>query len=190
MAAFDTEKFQAAQKSNLDTLQKLTDKVFDSVEKLSQLQLKALRSATSESIKTFQKALNVRDPQSFAEFQSALAQAPAQSGALLEINREVYDVLSKTQAEIAKLAESQLKKGTEDLHEIVESVAKNAPGGSEPVIAAWKTAVDAANTLYENAQKTVKQASELVEGGISAAASAAAQATTAATKATSKKIMQ
>lgn len=187
MATFDNDKFKAVQKSNLDMLAKLNDKMLDTVEKLAQLQLKALRSATGESLKTFQKALNVRDSQSFTEFQNTLAQMPMQSNAWMEVNREVYDVISKTQAEVSKLAEGQLKKSSQEFQGLMESVVKNAPGGAEPMIAAWKTAVEAANNIYENAQKAVKQASSLMENGVSAAASAAAQATGAAASKGSKK---
>ena len=178
MSFFDSEKLQSAQKANLDLLQQISGKVFESVEQLSQLQFKALRASSSEQFDSLRKLLSARDPQAFAELQASLTQPTAQAERLLEFNREVYDLVSSTQADIAKLAERQVEAGAKHVRELVDVIAKNAPAGAEPAVAA----LESAGSVYESAQKAAKQAAEIAENGIAAAASAAGQATREASK--------
>ncbi|ALY44356.1 TPA: phasin family protein [Pseudomonas aeruginosa] len=182
MSFFDSEKLQSAQKANLDLLQQISGKVFESVEQLSQLQFKALRASSSEQFDSLRKLLSARDPQAFAELQASLTQPTAQAERLLEFNREVYDLVSSTQADIAKLAERQVEAGAKHVRELVDVIAKNAPAGAEPAVAVLKSALESAGSVYESAQKAAKQAAEIAENGIAAAASAAGQATREASK--------
>lgn len=95
----------------------------------------------------------------------------------------MYDLVSSTQADIAKLAERQVEAGTKQVRELVDVIAKNAPAGAEPAVAVLKSALESAGSVYESAQKAAKQAAEIAENGIAAAASAAGQATREAGKA-------
>jgi hypothetical protein len=60
---------------------------------------------------------------------------------------------------------------------------KNAPAGSENVVALVKSAVAAANNAYETVQKASKQAVEVAEANMQAMTTTAVKATSAATKA-------
>lgn len=183
MSFFDTEKLYSTQKANLDLLQQISSKVFEGVEQLSQLQLKALRASTDESFDSVRNLLSVRDPQSFADVQASFTQPAAQAERLLEFNRQVYELISGTQSEIAKLTERQVEAGAKQVQELVEEISKNAPAGAEPVVAVLKSALESAGSVYESAQKAAKQAAEIAETGIASAATAAGQATREATKA-------
>ncbi|HEY8331180.1 Phasin protein [compost metagenome] len=183
MSFFDSEKLQAAQKTNLEVLEQVNGKVLKGLEQLSRLQIAALRSASEEHFENARKLLTVRDPQSFTSVFSAFANPAHQAERLMEFNRQVYDLFSSTQADIAKLGERQVAQNAQQVQELVEEIAKNAPAGSESAVAVLKTAVETASNVYESAQKTAKQAAEIAENGINAAASAAGQATRDATKA-------
>ncbi len=177
MSFFDTEKLNNAQKASLELLQQANSKVFEGVEQLSQLQLRTLRASSDDQFESLRKLLLVRDPQAFAELQASFAQPSTQVERLLEYNRQVYELISGTQAEIAKLAEQQVEAGAKQVQELVEVIAKNAPAGAEPVVAVLKSALESAGSVYESAQKAARQAAEIAENGIAAAASAAGQAT-------------
>ncbi|WP_437880931.1 phasin family protein [Pseudomonas sp. LRF_L74] len=183
MSFFDTEKLHSTQKANLDLLQQISSKVFEGVEQLSQLQFKTLRASSDDHFDSFRKLLSARDPQAFAELQASFARPTAQAERLLEFNRQVYELISGTQSEIAKLAERQIETGAKQVQELVEVIAKNAPAGAEPAVAVLKSALESAGSVYESAQKAAKQAAEIAENGIAAAASAAGQATREAGKA-------
>jgi phasin family protein len=183
MTFFDSEKLQATQKSNLELLQQMNSKFLKGIEQISHLQIATLRSASEETFASASKLLAVRDPQSFTEVLSSLAHPAQQAERLMDFNRKVYDLLSSTQADIAKLSERQAARNAQQVQELVEEIAKNAPAGSESAVAVLKSAVETAGSVYESAQKTAKQAAEIAENGISAAATAAGQATREATKA-------
>lgn len=180
MATFNTDKLQDIQAHNLDLLQELSNKVFNGVEQLSQLQLKTWKATSDEGFSNLRKLLSVRDPQSFASLQASLSQPAAQAERILEFNRQVYDLISKTQANISKLAEDQVNKGGKQVQELVETIVKNAPAGSEPAVAVLKSALESANTAYDSLQKAAKKVAEMTENNINAASAAADKATKAA----------
>lgn len=183
MTFFDSDKLQGAQSENLDLMQQISNKVFESVEQLSQLHLQTLRASSEEQFDGFRKLLSVRDPQQFAELQASFSQPTAQAERLLEFNRRVYDLFVGTQSEIAKLAERQVEAGATQVREMVDAIARNVPAGAEPAVAVLRSALESAGSVYDSAQKVAKQATDIAESGIAAAASAAGQATRAASEA-------
>ena len=184
MTLFNSEKLQNAQKAQLEMLQQISGKIFESVEKLTQLQLKSLRAASGEQFESLHSMLAITDAKDLAGLQTALPQPAAQAERLMDFNREVYELISKTQADIAQLAESQVDATTQQTQELIETLSKNAPAGAEPAVAMFKSALESVGSTYESVQKAAKQASEMAEEGIAAAASAASKATTTATAAT------
>jgi len=176
MSFFNPEKLQTVQKANLDLLQQISGKVFASVEQLSQLQFKALRESTEEQFEGVRKLLAVRDPQGFADLQASFSQPNAQTERLAEFNRQVQALIVGTHSDIAQLTSNQVEAGTAQVQEFVEEISKNAPAGSEPVVAAFKSGLANAGTVFENAQKTAKQATEAAQGNFDSASAAAADA--------------
>lgn len=172
MSLFDPEKLQNAHKANLDLLQQVSGTFFESVEQLSQLQFKTLKAGSEEHFDNLRKLFSAQP----GEFQAAL-QPSAQTERLLEFNRQVYELVSRTQAEIGQLVERQFQAGSQQAQAWVEEVARNAPAGAEPAVNALKSALSNAESVYESAQKAAKQAGELAESGIAAATSAAREAT-------------
>lgn len=186
MTLFNSDKIQNAQKAQLELLQQISSKIFEGVEQLTQLQLKSLRAASGEQFESLNSMLAITDAKDLAGLQSALPQPAAQAERLMDFSREVYELISKTQAEIAELAESQVDAASEQTQELLETLSKNAPAGAEPAVAMLKSALENAGSTYESVQKAAKQASEMAEEGIAAAASAAGKATDAAKSATEK----
>lgn len=179
MSLFNSEKLQDTQKAQLELLQQISGKIFESVEQLTQLQIKTLRATSGEQFESLRTMLST-DPKDLASLQTAFPQPAAQAERLMELNREVYELISKTQADIAKLAESQVDATAKQTQEMIEDLSKNVPAGAEPAIAMLKSALESAGSTYESVQKAAKQATEMAEEGIAAAASAATQATQAA----------
>ncbi|KPU56606.1 phasin family domain protein [Pseudomonas fluorescens] len=184
MSFFNSEKLQDAQKANLDLLQQISSKIFSSVEQLSQLQFKTLQASTEEQFDGFRKLLAVRDPQGFAELQASFTQPNVQAERLAEFNRQVHALIVGTQSEIAQLTTRQIEAGTKQVQEFVEEISKNAPAGSESVVAGFKSSLANASTVFESAQKAVKQAADVAQSGFGAATAAAGK-TAPGAKATS-----
>jgi phasin family protein len=122
------------------------------------------------------KLLAVRDPQGFADLQASFSQPNAQTERLAEFNRQVQALIVGTHSDIAQLTSNQVEAGTAQVQEFVEEISKNAPAGSEPVVAAFKSGLANAGTVFESAQKTAKQATEAAQGNFDSASAAAADA--------------
>ena len=174
MTLLTPEQFAAAQKANFETLFGLTTKAFEGVEKLVELNLQVVKSTLAESQENAQRALSVKDAQELLALQASLAQPVAEKA--LSYGRHVYEIVSATQGEFARVAEAQFEEQNRKVQSLVENVARNAPAGSETAVAVMKSAITAANTTYETVHKATKQAVEIAESNFNAAATAASKA--------------
>src|SRR4051812_49850592 len=100
-----TEQILAVQKANIETLFGLTNKAFEGVEKLVELNVTASKAALAEAAGTTQAAMGVKDAQELLSLQAALFQPLAEKTAAY--SRHLYDITSSTTAEFAKSFESQ-----------------------------------------------------------------------------------
>jgi phasin family protein len=174
MTLLTPEQFAAAQKANLEALFGLTNKAFEGIEKLVELNMQVVKSTLAESQENAQRALSVKDAQEFVALQASLTQPVAEK--VLSYGRHLYEIASATQAEFARVAEAQYEEQNRKVQALVENVAKNAPAGSETAVAVMKSAITAANTTYETVHKATKQAVEIAESNFNAAATAAQKA--------------
>jgi phasin family protein len=174
------EQVVASHKANIETLFGLTNKAFEGVEKIVELNLTASKAALSEVAGHTQSMLSVKDAQELMALQSGLFQPLAEKTAAY--SRHLYDIATSTTAEFSKAAESQAADAQKKFVGLVDSAAKNAPAGSESVVAIMKSSVAAANNALESVQKAVKQATEVAEANFNAVAATATSATKQATK--------
>jgi phasin family protein len=174
------EQIVAAQKSNVETLFGLTQKAFDGVEKLVELNLQVAKSGFAEAAEHAKAALSVKDAQELLALQASMLQPAAEKAAAY--SRYLYEIATSTNAEVTKIAESQLADTQQKLMAAVDSAVKNAPAGSENAVALVKSAVAAANNALESVTKAAKQAADVAEANFNAINTTAAKATQAATK--------
>jgi len=174
------EQIIAAQKANIETLFGLTQKAFEGVEKLVELNVQATKAALAETANNAQAVMSVKDAQELLTLQASLFQPLAEK--TVAYSRHLYDIASGTGAEFGKAAEAQATDAQAKFMTLVDNAAKNAPAGSETAVAVMKSAVSAANNAMESVQKAVKQATEMAEANfntVTASAVSAAKTTTA-----------
>ncbi|MEA3118894.1 MAG: hypothetical protein QOI13_2164 [Paraburkholderia sp.] len=174
MTILTPEQLAAAQKANLEALFGLTNKAFEGIEKLVELNLQVVKSTLAESQENAQRALSVKDAQELLAMQANVTQPMAEK--MLSYGRHLYEIASATQAEFARVAEAQYEEQNRKVQAFVENIGKNAPAGSETAVAVMKSAISAANTTYETVHKATKQAVEIAESNFNAAATAATKA--------------
>ena len=174
------EQVIAAHKSNVEVLFGLTNKAFEGVEKLVELNLQVAKTALGEAAETTKAALSVKDAQELLALQAGLLQPAAEKAAAY--TRHVYDIAAATNAEVTKVAETTASDAQAKFMAVVDSAVKNAPAGTENAVALVKSAVAAANNAFEGVQKAVKQATDVAEANFQALSTQAAKATQAATK--------
>jgi phasin family protein len=175
------EQIVAAQKANLETLFDLTNKAFEGVEKLVELNLQVAKASMGEAAETTKAALAVKDAQELLSLQAGLLQPAAEKAAAY--SRHLYDIAAATNAEVTKVAEAQVADLQKSFVGIVDTAVKNAPAGTENAVALVKSALAAANNAYDSVHKAAKQAAEVAEANFQAVSNTAVKASQQATKA-------
>ena len=173
------EQVMASQKATLETLFGLTNKAFEGVEKLVELNVQASKAALAETANHTQAVMSVKDAQELLALHAGLMQPLAEKTAAY--SRHLYDIASGTTAEFSKAVESHAAEAQAKFVGLVDSAAKNAPAGSETAVAVMKSAVAAATNAFESVQKAVKQASDMAEANMTAVSNTAVNASKPAT---------
>ena len=119
-------------------------------------------------------AFSVKDAQELMTLQASLLQPAADKAAAY--SRHVYDIAAATSAEVTKVAEAKAADAQAQFLSVVDGAMKNAPAGSENVVALMKSSVAAANNAFDGVQKAVKQATEVAESNFQAISASASKA--------------
>jgi phasin family protein len=172
------EQFSTTAKINFETqlaaITTLTNKAFESVAQLVDLNVSAAKASLEHSAAATQQLLSAKDPQEFFALSAAQTQPNAEK--VLAYNRNLASIASTTHAEFAKAAEAQIAETTRKVAALVDDAAKNAPAGSENAIALLKSAIGNANASYEQLSKSTKQATQALEENMSKAVKQFSQA--------------
>ncbi|PAT30748.1 Phasin (PHA-granule associated protein) [Vandammella animalimorsus] len=172
--ALTPEQILAAHKANIEQLFGLTNKAFESVEKLIELNVKVSREALNDAAKHSQAVLSIKDAQELAALQSSIFQPLAEK--VSNYSRQLYEIASESGQEINRLVEERTAEAQQAVNNLVESAAKNAPVGTEASVAVVRSAISAANNAFESVQKTVKQASDVAQANFNAVTESATNA--------------
>jgi phasin family protein len=172
------EQFSVVTKANLeaqlDMITSFSNKAFESIEKIIDLNLSAIKASLEESSATTKQLLSAKDPQEFFSVTTAQAQPNAQKA--LAYGRHLASIASSAQAEFSQAAEAQIAENSRKVIALVDDVAKNAPAGTENAIALMKSAVGNANAGYEQLSKTTKQAMATMQENLGTAVTQFSQA--------------
>jgi len=183
------DQFSAATKTALNTqlklITQLSGTVFESVEKIIDLNLSVFKASMEESTDAAKQLLSSKDAQDFLTVSAAQAQPVAQKA--IAYSRHLAGIAANAQAEFSKATEEQITEHSRKIISLVDTVAQNAPAGSENVIALVKSAVGSANAGYEQFNKTTKQAAEAIETNVAAAVNQFSQTAEKTTRRTARK---
>ncbi|HZV65914.1 MAG TPA: TIGR01841 family phasin [Telluria sp.] len=183
------EQFSNATKANFESqfaiFSSLTSTAFEGMEKLVDLNINAAKASIEESSIATRQLFSAKDPQEFFSLTAAQAQPTAEKA--ISYGRQLATIAAGTQAEFSKAAESQIAETNRKVISLVDEVSKNAPAGSENVVAVIKATLGNANAGYEQFTKTTKQAVEALETNLNAAVSQFTQAAQKAVPKTAKK---
>ena len=185
MTYLNPEQIAAAGKANLETLFGLTNKAFEGIEKLVELNMQVAKATLAESAENTKAVLSAKDAQELLALQAALLQPSAEKAAAY--SRHLYDIASSTSSEVSKAAEAQFSDLQKNYMAAVDGAMKNAPAGSENAMTLVKSAISAANNAFESAQKAAKQAADMAEANFTAVTNSAVKASQTATKAAAKR---
>lgn len=168
------EQLLSLQKSALETLQAVTLKSVEGLEKLTELNLQVVKATVAESNDQTATLFAVKDPKALTALFSTGAQPAAEKA--VSYAKHVYEITADTGAEIAKIFEKQVAEGNRQLNAVIDAASKNAPAGTEGIVTFVKSAVSSANTAYDQVNKATKQVVDIAEANFAAAAKKARKA--------------
>jgi phasin family protein len=161
------EQVLSSQKPTVEALIALSEKAFEGVESIVNLNLQVARASLTEAEEAVLAATSAKDAQALFERQAWLLTPNTESiGAYF---RQLSEIASSLRPEIAKVIDQATGSVKGSVVELFDAASKNAPAGSENGIALWKSAVSAANSAFDNLQKAAQQASEIAEANVAAA---------------------
>ncbi|GAB7549885.1 TIGR01841 family phasin [Cupriavidus sp. 8B] len=175
MNPLTVEQLAAAQKASLEIWLGLASKAAEGFVKLGELNLRVFKATLAETQAQTKKALLANDPQEVLALQANLLPAIAEK--VLSYECQTYEIVSATQAELAKVTETLYAEQCRRVEEMVDNLANSAPGGAEAPVAALKSVVSATNALYETLQQAAKQAVDFTDNNFKAASAVASKAT-------------
>ena len=172
------EQFSNIAKTNIEThlavSSALTTKAVEALEQVVDLNINTGKAMIEDIAASTRQILSAKDAQELSSLLAAQAQ-PAAARAIA-YSRHLAGIATSTQAEFTRTAEEQFAETGRKLSALVEDVTKNAPAGSENVVAMVKTAIGNANASYEQFSKTTKHAAEVLEANINSAVNQFSQA--------------
>jgi phasin family protein len=160
----------ARQQAQLNTFIAAQTALFSGFEKLVDLNLKVVKASLDEVALRSQQASDVKDAQEAVAFSSALVQPGAEKA--LAYGKHVYDIVTGVQTELVKLGEEQIAENQVQISDAIDQWSKNAPTGSEGAVALIKSSLATATSAYDSMTKAAKQAAEVAESNLNAAANA------------------
>ena len=177
---FTPEQFAATSKANVKALEALTGNAFAGVEKLMELNLAASKAMLSESFGNIKSILGAKDPQEAMALQAAMFQPLAEKS--VAYARHVTAIASESGAEFTKVFEAKFAEAQDGFGSLVDSLAKNAPAGSETAMAFLKTTMAASQNAIDSAKTSAKKAADAVQANLTAVSDQAIKATASAYK--------
>lgn len=175
MSSLAPENVIASQKAGVDTTFGLAAQAVEGFEKLIDLNARTIRTTLDEHQALIAQLLSVRDPREFFALQNQHLQDSAQR--VQAYWTSVYEIASGVRGGYLEAAQDQIGKSQRNVQAFVESLASNAPIGSEAVVSAWKSAIDAAtesaNSAYEAAREAARQVVEAAQNDASVASQGA-----------------
>lgn len=172
------EQLMAGHKASVEALTAMSHTAFGSFEKLMDLNIKVIKSTLEEATAKAQEASELKDVQEAMSFAVGAAQPAADK--FMSYARDVHQILSTMNAEMARLTETQMAAHQQKAAELIELMSKNAPAGSESAVSLVKSSFSAATTAYDQMTKAAKQAAEVAETNLMSAANTAMKAASSA----------
>ena len=164
------QSLRPLQSAGVEIFGGLADKALASVQKLTELNLRAMKSSLEDAQEATRKALAARDVAELLALHNSLLQPAMEKAQAYQ--RELFEIAAAMQGDFAKVTEAQFEESKRKMQDVIDNATKGAPAGSETALAAWQSALTAGASMYESMQQAARQAMEAAENNLNAAAAA------------------
>ena len=162
------EQFIQFNKAAIESMQAAAQSSVEGLERLTELNIQAARASIDETTQMLKGMLSSKDAKDLADVANANAQPSAEK--FVSYAKQVYDIAAETNTEIVRVFEKQMAEVNKQMYSVIDTMAKNAPAGSEGAVAFMKQAVSNANSAFDQVSKATKQVVEMAEANMAAAA--------------------
>lgn len=173
MALSSFDSIIANQKSALDTLYRLTNISLNTTEKIVQHHLSVARDAFATQLEHHKSALEAGDLNQRLSIGTSFAKPQVEQA--VGYHRGLFDIHASAQDDYIKLFEHSHGDLNKSVSALLDWYSQSS-GNSDLAVAAVKSAISAANSAFENANKTVRQVANIAEASVNAATSATVRA--------------
>jgi phasin family protein len=153
------DQINAANQANMETLTQMTQKAFDGVEKLMELNIQVAKTVMHENVEHLKEASQAKDAKELLSLQANFVQPFAEK--TISYSKHLFNIASETQKALNDVSSHDFQSHTKKLHDLICDMGSYAPGSSDAMVNMIKQAVANANTVFESSQKAVKQAIDM-----------------------------
>ncbi|MFC3626035.1 phasin family protein [Vogesella amnigena] len=164
----------------LDIAFRMAQISLESAEKFAKLSLELSKQSLEDNVNLVRELGDVKEPQQAVSSLNQLAARNLEQA--VANSRNVYDIVSQTQAELGKLAEENFSELNKNVITNLETLTKNAPAGSETLVNSLKSGLAASTAALQTLTKAGQQVAEFADSSVKAATSATADAVKSAAK--------
>jgi len=173
MNTFTAESLTSVNKNAFTLAQSMAAAVFSGMQKFAELNLGATKSAVFETGEDFISALGATTATDALAAQASLVKPLLEKS--ISYSRSMYNISAETNAALAELAEAQFAEVQKSTLASIDALAKNAPGGSESLVAVLKSSMVAGQKAIDTAKQSAKKAVEQAEQQVAAVTDTALQ---------------
>ena len=175
-----TEQLSKLSLNGFEALFRAAQISLDSTERLVKLNFELSKQSLEENVKLTRELGSLKTPQDALTRLNKLATQNLEQA--VANSRSVYDIVSETQAELGKIAESNFNELNKSVISNIDLLSKNAPAGSETAVNALKSGIAAGAAAINSMTKAAQQVAEFADSSVKAANSATVDAMKTAAK--------
>ena len=179
-----SEKFITANQANMQELKGLSNKLYSGLEKLTELNMTTSKALMASAFHSAKDLLEVKNLQELVSLQTNMVKPLTDK--ISTYGWSVYEVSAETGGHLNQVFEDKLTQTQAAFTEMVNSVLKDAPSGTEPAVALFKSAVNAGQSAIGAAQSSAKKAIKVAETSMTEMSNQALSTTTATPAPTAK----
>jgi phasin family protein len=166
MNLWNPEQTAAAQRASMEASFALANKVFESFQKVVDLNLKTIKSGITETEEVLINTLSGKSPQEWGTLPGGTAEPFAPR--IQSYCSQLFAIVSNAQLEFVNIANGQFAEQQRKLQSLIDDAAQHAPAAAESAITALKSAITATGTWYETTRKAAQQAIHVAESNAEA----------------------
>ncbi|MDA9689794.1 phasin family protein [Betaproteobacteria bacterium] len=181
----DIEYYSTFCKKFTKNLSDFSEIAFEKFVQANDYNIKYTKSTLDNTNNTLAAMLEIKDPQKVVKFsQNSIKPVSAK---LTDYFKEIYKINSDFLKSGSQYVESESEEMNKIISDQVEEMSKNAPAGTEGVVAITKSSVATSISIYDSITKAAKQVFEIVDNNIDAASKVSESVASGSNKTKSKK---